>query len=44
MKKKKKEHWQIKNEIHFFPGKINIFYMSLTSLPNQTPEQEVTKR
>lgn len=28
----------------FFPAKMNAFYMSLTSLPNQVPEQEVAKR
>lgn len=27
----------------FFTDKMNAFYMSLTSLPNQTPEQEVAK-
>lgn len=28
----------------FFTDKMNAFYMSLTNLPNQTPEQEVAKR
>lgn len=33
------QNWNI-----FFTDKMNVFYMSLTSLPNQTPEQEVAKR